>query len=363
MCFYPYTIKSKDAFGNPCLQTVPCGKCIECMKDKQNAWKIRLVEESRDHRYVYFFTLTYNEDSVPFVRHEGEKINVVSKNDVQLWVKRNRMAYQRLFNREVDFKYFICSEYGPNTGRPHYHGILFTDVSPTFISSMFHDWSCNYGFVNFSEVGKKCSKSTRSSASAVGNYVAKYCAKPMAFKSDVELRLGELMRECIIPSPFYLMSKGIGASYLQRMRRYHLPFIRDKKARVSTICDRAFYHDASFKYKLPRYYRDRLYRKKFPFETKVWNLKLKLYEEKIVYRYASKNLLSLQMQSEIRSRILADYNRRVKELSAQYPSLSRAEIDSLISRAEKSSVLSRKENCYRKMSKFYNSAKSKTPKF
>lgn len=363
MCLFPITIKSNDAFGNFALQTVPCGKCLECMKDRQNSWKIRLIEEYRDHRYVYFFTLTYNDDSVPFVLYGDEKINVVFKNDVQWWIKRNRIAYERFFKREIDFKYFICSEYGPNTGRPHYHGILFTDISPTFISSMFHDWSSNYGFVDVSQVGRKGSKLSRSSASSVGNYVAKYCAKPMAFKSDVEKRFGVLMAEGIIPSPFYLISKGIGASYIKRMKRYHLPFIRDKKARIATICDRAFYHDASFKYKLPRFYRDRLYRKKFPFETKVWNPKLKLYEPKTVYRYASKNLLSLQMQSEIRNRILAEYNRRVKELSAEYPSLSRAEIDSLIARSEKNALLSRKDSCHRKMSKFYNSAKSKNPKF
>lgn len=156
MCLFPVTIKTKDSFGVDVNQTVPCGKCIECLKDRQNSWKIRLQEEARDHKYVYFFTLTYRDDTVPFTfDDDGNKVLHVRKSDIQLWIKRHRISYQRYFKRDIDFKYFICSEYGPNTGRPHYHGIIFTDISPTFITSMFSDWSENYGFTNFSEVGKK----------------------------------------------------------------------------------------------------------------------------------------------------------------------------------------------------------------
>lgn len=159
MCLYPITIKSKDAFGIDVSQSFPCGKCIECLKDRQNSWKIRLTEEARDHKYVYFFTLTYNDDTVPYSYDpEGNKVLHFRKSDLQLWIKRHRMSYERLFKRQIDFKYFICSEYGPNTGRPHYHGILFTDISPTFISSMFHDWKELFGFTNFSEVGKSGKK-------------------------------------------------------------------------------------------------------------------------------------------------------------------------------------------------------------
>lgn len=159
MCLYPITIKSKDAFGIDVSQSVPCGKCIECLKDRQNSWKIRLTEEARDHKYVYFFTLTYNDDTVPYSYDpDGNKVLHFCKSHLQLWIKRYRMAYERLFKRQIDLKYFICSEYGPNTGRPHYHGILFTDISPTFITSMFNDWKDTYGFTNFSEVGNSGKK-------------------------------------------------------------------------------------------------------------------------------------------------------------------------------------------------------------
>lgn len=156
MCLYPLSIKTKDSFGLDVMQSVPCGRCIECLKDRQNSWKIRLTEEARDHLYVYFFTLTYRDDTVPWsLAPDGTKVLHPSKVDIQLWIKRHRIKFERLLRRSIDFKYFICSEYGPNTGRPHYHGIIYSDVSPTFISAMFNDWSESMGFVNFSEVGKK----------------------------------------------------------------------------------------------------------------------------------------------------------------------------------------------------------------
>lgn len=156
MCLYPISIKTKDSFGLDVMQSVPCGRCIECLKDRQNSWKIRLTEEARDHLYVYFFTLTYRDDTVPWsLAPDGTKVLHPSKIDIQLWIKRHRIKFERLLRRTIDFKYFVCSEYGPNTGRPHYHGIIYSDVSPTFISAMFNDWSESMGFVNFSEVGKK----------------------------------------------------------------------------------------------------------------------------------------------------------------------------------------------------------------
>ena len=160
------------------------------------------------------------------------------------------------------------------------------------------------------------------------------------------------------------MSKGIGQSYIQRMKRYHVPTkIRDPKVRISVVCDRAFYHDGAFKYKLPRYYRDRLYRKKFPCDTQVWNNKLKLYEKKIVYRFKSKNPLALQMQAEVRSRVLAQYNKRVAELKERFPYFSDTQIHLEIQRLEARVRETRFKDNFAKCAKFYNSQRFKQPKF
>lgn len=150
------------------------------------------------------------------------------------------------------------------------------------------------------------------------------------------------------------MSKGLGKSYTDRMSRYHrCSWIKNPRTRITAVCDRAFYHDGGFKYKLPRYFRDRLYRKKFPYEVLFYNKKTKSCEKKIVYRYASKNPLSIQMQVEVRNRILAEYHRRFAELRAVYPSLSDLQIDLLLTRSETSARMDRQKDIYSKMSKFY----------
>lgn len=365
MCLSPIVVKTKDSFGIDVNQSVPCGKCIECLKDSQNSWKIRLSEEARDHKYVYFFTLTYNDESVPFIYDDdGNKVLHFRKSDVQLWLKRHRMSFERYFKRKIDFKYFICSEYGPNTGRPHFHGILFTDISPTFISKMFNDWSDLYGYTNFSEVGKCGKQKTRSNISTVGNYVAKYCLKPPRLRTDAEIRVDRLIKIGILPPTFKIMSKGIGCNYINRMKRYHVPTtIRSPSERISVVCDRAFYHDGSFKYKLPRFFRDRLYREKFPFDARVWNPKLKCYENKTIYRYASKNMLSRQMQVEIRNRILAEYNKTFRDFKSRCPSKSDDEIHLEIERSAISSRSFRQADIYSKMSRFYNYQRFKNRKF
>lgn len=159
------------------------------------------------------------------------------------------------------------------------------------------------------------------------------------------------------------MSKGIGQGYINRMKRYHLPKIKNVRDRISTICDRAFYHESSFKYKLPRYYRDRLYRMKFPCDARVWNKKLNQYENKIVYRYKSKNPLAVQMSVEVRNRVLADFNRRFSELRATYPNYSDTKILRTLSMAETASRMDRQKDCFSKMSRFYNHNRFKNRKF
>lgn len=160
------------------------------------------------------------------------------------------------------------------------------------------------------------------------------------------------------------MSKGIGQSYINRMKRYHIATkIHNPSERIKVICDRAFYHDGPFKYKLPRYYRDRLYRKKFPCDAQVWNQKLKIYEKKIVYRYKSKNLLALQMQDEVRNRVLAQYNERVADIKQRFPHFSDTQVHLEIARLEARLKETRYKDNFAKCAKFYNSQRFKQSKF
>lgn len=218
MCVSPFHIKTTYGY-----QLVPCGHCSQCLKQIQNDWKIRLTDEVGDKPSV-FFTLTYSNDNLPYCESNsngivgfhsescgsktylrcslkrGKDIGApsagvaeyiikgdtwfvpsVSKKDIQDWIKRNRIAFERSHNcnmrRDLGFRYFICSEYGPKTYRPHYHGV-FIGVNSDQVRSWFQDWYDSFGAEGLVDGSNVCVKfEDVRSGGKVSNYVSKYCAK------------------------------------------------------------------------------------------------------------------------------------------------------------------------------------------
>lgn len=101
---------------------VPCGKCAWCRRAKRNEWIIRFGVEMRHNLYTKFVTLTYDENSVPrdIDKDSGEVYETTDKTHVQKFIKRLR-------KKGYKFKYFLVSEKGPKSGRPHYHALFFSD--------------------------------------------------------------------------------------------------------------------------------------------------------------------------------------------------------------------------------------------
>lgn len=119
-CYTPIQIKS-PLHDNAYIY-VPCGKCSGCRKDKRDAWFIRFCEEEKVSKDVRFVTLTYDENNLPQSIDEDGVIHYnVQKSDLQKFFKRMRKTNK--------FKYFAVSEYGPESGRPHYHLLLFAKQS------------------------------------------------------------------------------------------------------------------------------------------------------------------------------------------------------------------------------------------
>lgn len=151
---------------------VSCGTCPSCLNRRASALSTRCQEECKQHVYSIFFTLTYDNDNIPYYQAyqnddannsdvifscanrddmpfisfrsgtnfslapapEHSHINgfgVCCKSDVQKFVKRLRRKIdyheKTLSQDEKSLRYFIASEYGPRTLRPHYHGIIWTD--------------------------------------------------------------------------------------------------------------------------------------------------------------------------------------------------------------------------------------------
>lgn len=100
---------------------VPCGKCAWCLSRIRDEWVFRMKKESKDHVFSSFVTLTYRDEDLPYSINEetGEMVNSVSLRDIQL--------FHKSLHKKLEFKHVLCSEYGPQTLRPHYHGIYFHD--------------------------------------------------------------------------------------------------------------------------------------------------------------------------------------------------------------------------------------------
>ena len=290
MCYSPIVIKDPS---NPRKgKIVPCGKCLECRKRKQNDWCIRLTEEMKSHMYKgVFFTLTYRDDTVPInlfqdgkiirsesgygykgllpyesnrlitvwndlSREEKKEFNElhdgcppgedeavvlysVRKKDIQDWIKRCR---KRLTSKGKKFTYFLASEYGPSTNRPHYHGV-FCGVELMDVVECFNDWRDKFGFVTVDDIdmskggirycSKYCSK---------GVYEHPFCSKDffywkhnqssivedvLDYDGNVRFQITEYhskhyercmqyfgVDEPLVDPSFTLMSKGVGSGFL-----------------------------------------------------------------------------------------------------------------------------------------------------
>ena len=115
MCLRPLHLRvMSTTFGKEIPIFAPCGKCIECVLERQNSYKLRLCYEARRWKHCFFFTLTYCDSSLPVVLNEftGEYVSTGCKSHVQAWLKVMRERYVRSRGCRFDFRYFICLEYG-----------------------------------------------------------------------------------------------------------------------------------------------------------------------------------------------------------------------------------------------------------
>lgn len=122
-CFHPLTIRNPAWVNGDTTATryvtVPCGKCVGCKEREKLEWMTRLQFESRCCETPFFVTLTYSPENLPFDEYGNP---CVSKRDCQLFLRRLKDICKPL---GASIRYFLCSEYGSNFLRPHYHMVLF----------------------------------------------------------------------------------------------------------------------------------------------------------------------------------------------------------------------------------------------
>lgn len=260
-CFHPVEIRTGQG-----LVLGRCGRCLSCLSHRQSDWTTRLRQEIQDDpEGAYFVTFTYDDEHVPRMKakfflpseldENGETdqplpdLLVVRKADAQKFHMDLRKRFQqgffidyRLYNAgytdEVsridlppcEFKFYLTSEYGPQTKRPHMHAIYFhlpQDESLVYdlISNVW-----NKGFIT-------CEKAKSEAAAA---YVAKYLINNSFIDLDPR-----------VTKPFSLMSKGLGSSYLdnEKMLDWHR----------SAPVERCYTVVEGYKTTFPRYWREKIF--------------------------------------------------------------------------------------------------------
>lgn len=100
------------------MTEVACNKCWQCRNTRMFDWVGRCIAEAESATVTRCVTLTYGDKAeISAVPNEFAAVSVV-KRHVRLWIKRMRTA-------GYDVRYLIAAEYGPKTGRVHFHCILF----------------------------------------------------------------------------------------------------------------------------------------------------------------------------------------------------------------------------------------------
>lgn len=238
MCLHPYTKVVVNPAGIKETVQFPCGHCIECLRDYQNAWKIRLSEEFAENPVGVFATLTYaplnapiafdqetgelieTDEFVEYMETKDKRVLTLNHKDATDWIKRCRERYYRAKGERLEFKYFLCGEYGPRTLRPHYHLMIIGIKLWDFLEFFADDWRKRFGFIDASEIVY----SRNSSPQRVANYVSKYCAKGEQFENP-RVALGYCEK------PRRTMSKGIGKNFALRIKEQIISKVNEYKVK------------------------------------------------------------------------------------------------------------------------------------
>ena len=249
---------------------VPCGKCIQCVKARQDNFACRIRSEADKKGSMALVTLTYRDDSLPLVstlwrvsKETGEYERLtdpdfvcysrkedffsyrdeikdykassapryldttvlededyvyvsritpsVCRKDVQLWFKSCR-NYLKKEKMEVSWSYAVCSEYGPRTCRPHYHVCLF-GLSREVVECFARLWKFGFSDVRCIE---RVNPDGTDGFSRVADYVGKYVSKGV-FECD-SVRCGA---SC---GTRMMTSKGLGSHIVEKFRPYLCAF-------------------------------------------------------------------------------------------------------------------------------------------
>lgn len=129
MCVSPLKILNNSSFVCTCAskyyRLVPCGRCYQCRNQAVDDWTVRCFAEYKESLFTFFYTLTFNNVHLPHY----DVLPCFSKTVIQLFLKRLRKSLTKYDDR-IKLRYFIASELGEHTHRPHYHALFYIKLRP-----------------------------------------------------------------------------------------------------------------------------------------------------------------------------------------------------------------------------------------
>lgn len=294
------------------LVRVGCGKCPDCLKNKQKELALRLQYDLKSPRCIdsLFITLTYDDTHLEYdvVNEKTGEIYAlpsVNKHTIQKYLKRVRksLGYD---SEKTQLYYYFTGEYGASK-RPHYHAIIYLLGEHTMKCSLRHALKRNWKLCDWSKISDdKCFQSTKSIASNL--YVAKHQVKRC---QGTEFQ-----------APYFqLRSKGIGYEFFKNKK--DVEFLKRNMYLL--------FHNQT-KVPAPRIYLD----------------KLDLHRSELEV---------MQLQNEQNDKQLINYNNYVREQKILYPSLTVEDITKKFYQSELNKEIYKDkyfEIMYKKLSKSSN---------
>lgn len=217
-CLQPVFIQNKKPVSQKDrFISVPCGRCMKCLKRRASQWIFRLKQQDKVSSSALFVTLTYDTEFVPLTDNGFMSL---SPDHHKNFMKRLRFSH----GRKSIIKFYMAAEYGSQFGRPHYHYIMFNADRDKIQQA----WP--FGLVDIGDV-------SGASIGYVTGYVHKEAVVPLHKRDD---RVREFSR----------MSKGLGINYItENIKQYHYADL-----------DRFYVVESgNNKVAMPRYYRDKIY--------------------------------------------------------------------------------------------------------
>ncbi|WGL31428.1 replication initiator protein [Dipodfec virus UOA04_Rod_1038] len=227
MCPTPLRITNiKPTAENPLPYIdVPCGKCSVCRHNYVSDWILRLNREIRNSAFSFFVTLTYNDDSIPLCDCHG--LPVLRPSDVSNFFHTLNYEFRRFGEK---LRYFVVGEYGGESGRPHYHALIFVPKNTKFAFD-------KYGFQQIIEkLWKFGFVYVGSATGRAASYCCKYLLKELAPRAN----------RCPDVDGYMSCSRRPALGCLN---------LKDFINQVSNDPKQQFYRNGKFKNRIPRAYR------------------------------------------------------------------------------------------------------------